>query len=137
MRIVVTGTSGGIGRAVRDGAAEEREVRLADAARAAGHEVTEINRADFGRGGPLVGSGGVDGVVFATGTCPVAPVSKTDDALLAGTFAVNCGLFVRLVRELAAEGGFSSSGARIVSHCSNVDTFSPPNVVISSGTFSG
>lgn len=102
MRIVVTGTSGGIGRAV------------ADAARAAGHEVTEINRADFGRGGPLVGSGGVDGVVFATGTCPVAPVSKTDDALLAGTFAVNCGLFVRLVRELAAEGGFSSSGARVV-----------------------
>ncbi len=102
MKIVVTGTSGGIGGAV------------ARAARAAGHSVVDVNRADFAREGELVREDGVDAVVFATGVCPVAPLSKTDDELLVETFRVNCALFARLMRELAAGGRFSPYGAKAI-----------------------
>lgn len=99
MKILVTGTTGGIGGAV------------AQAARAAGHDVVGLNRAAFARE-DLPCPGGLDAVVFATGTCPVKPLSATDDALFAETFAVNCGLFLRLMRTIAAKRLYNPSGLK-------------------------
>lgn len=103
MRILVTGTTGGIGGAVEE------------AARAVGHEVVAFNRADWERKAgsrPLIGP--FDAVVFATGTCPVKPLTLTSDADFADVLNVNCGLFVRLVRRLVQERLYSLSGTRVV-----------------------
>lgn len=98
MRILVTGTTGGIGGAVRD------------VARAAGHAVVEVNRGGFDS--PLAGP--FDAVVFATGTCPVVPLGLLSDAAFAETVGVNCGLFVKLMRRLVTERLFSPAGARVL-----------------------
>lgn len=99
MKILVTGTSGGIGGAV------------AAAARAAGHDVAELNRADFALP-QLPCPGGLDAVVFATGQCPVKPLSATDEALFAETFRVNCTLFLRVMREIVARRLFAPTGMK-------------------------
>ena len=101
MKILVTGTTGGIGGAV------------AQTARAAGHEVVEWNRDGFERGGGLP-PGPYDAVVFATGMCPVAPVAALSDESFAETLRVNCGLFLRIVREIVARRLYAPEGARIV-----------------------
>jgi len=101
MKILATGTTGGIGGA------------FAKAARDAGHDVVEWNRADFERGGALPG-GPYDAVVFSTGTCPVVPVSLLSDERFEKTVRVNCGLFLRIVREVVARRLFASGVARVV-----------------------
>lgn len=101
MRILATGTTGGIGGA------------FARAARAAGHDVVEWNRAEFDRGDALPEEP-FDAVVFSTGTCPVLPVSLLSDERFAETVRVNCGLFLRIVREVVARRLYASGGARIV-----------------------
>ena len=100
MRLLITGTSGGIGGAVKA------------AAESAGHAVTEVNRADWAGACPLPGP--FDAVVFATGTCPVRPLAALTDAELAETFAVNCGLFVRLMRRLVAERLHAPTGMKVI-----------------------
>lgn len=99
MRILVTGTTGGIGGAV------------AAAARAAGHEVVAVNRGGFES---EWGEGTFDAAVFATGTCPVRPIAMLTDRELVETFEVNCGLFVALVRRLVRERRIGPKGLRIV-----------------------
>lgn len=103
MQILVTATTGGIGGAV------------ARAAREAGHSVSVANRADFAAqqilsdDSPRFGA-----VVFATGMCPVAPLSATTDELFMETVRVNCGLFLRLVREIVKRKLYNSDGTKIV-----------------------
>ena len=101
VKILVAGTTGGIGGAV------------AEAARAAGHMVICWNRADFESGEELP-AGPYDAFVFATGTCPVSPVSALSDDAFMETVRVNCLLFVRLVREIAKRRLNSEEGMRIV-----------------------
>ena len=88
MRILVTGTSGGIGGAVRDSAL------------ARGWQVTEVNRGGFDA--PL-SDGPFDAFVFSTGMCPVKPLTLMGEDDLNETFAVNCGLFVKLMRRIVKE----------------------------------
>ena len=108
MRILVTGTSGGIGGAVRD------------AALAHGHEVVELNRSgfeDFCLPSPSRATtepSGIDAVVFCTGTCPVRPVALTSDALFSETMRVNCGLFLGVMRRIVAEKLYSKGGMKVV-----------------------
>ena len=98
MRILITGTTGGIGGAVKR------------AVLAAGHEVVEVNRGDFDA--PL--DGPFDGVVFATGMCPVKPLTLLPEAEFVETVSVNCGLFVRLMRRLVAEKLHAPTGMRVI-----------------------
>ena len=100
MRLLVTGTSGGIGGAVKE------------AALARGHEVVEVNRADWRGDAPL--DGAFDAVVFATGTCPVKPLEALSDGEFAETVAVNCGYFVRLMRRLVSERLYAPGGMKVV-----------------------
>ena len=110
MRILVTGTTGGIGGAVKR------------AALAAGHAVAEVNRGGWEAADVCLTSGkdsasplrGLDAVVFATGTCPVKPFALTSDALFEETFRVNCGLFVKLMRHIVAERSYSPAGMKVV-----------------------
>lgn len=104
MKLLITGTSGGIGGAVEA------------AAKAAGHDVIAFNRADFAAlaAGMAEIPAGLGGVVFATGCCPVASVARTSDELFAETFRVNCGLFLALVRHIVAKRLYSPDGMRIV-----------------------
>ena len=104
MKLLVTGSTGGIGGAVKA------------AALAAGWEVAELNRDGFAA---LDDSGaglpdGLDAVVFATGTCPVVPLTQLADAAFAETVGVNCGLFVRLMRSLVKARKYEPSGLRVV-----------------------
>ena len=94
MRIIVTGTTGGIGGAVKAAALSH------------GHEVVDFNRAEFAaidcdQRAPFPAAGTFDAVAFCTGTCPVHPVALTSDALLAETVRVNCGLFLSLLLDTA------------------------------------
>lgn len=100
MRILVTGTSGGIGGAVKS------------AAQAAGWDVVAVNRDDFGRLESLEGT--FDAVVFATGMCPVKPLAQTEEELFAETIRVNCTLFLRLMRALVAGRHYAASGMKAV-----------------------
>ena len=110
MRILVTGTTGGIGGAVKR------------AALAAGHEVAEVNRGEWEAVDSLLTSGkdsasplmGLDAVVFATGTCPVKPFALTSDALFEETFRVNCGLFVKLMRQVVAGKLNNPKGMKVI-----------------------
>lgn len=109
MKLLVTGATGGIGGAV---------VRLAQAK---GHEVVAFNRADFEAlaetNGELpleAGIDGLDGVVFATGTCPVRPLSLTSDILFAQTMQVNCGYFLALMRALVSRRRYAASGMKVI-----------------------
>ena len=98
MRILITGTTGGIGGAVKR------------AALAGGHTVVEVNRGDFDA--PL--DGPLDAVVFATGMCPVKPLALLSEAEFVETMSVNCGLFVRLMRRLVTEKMQGPKGMRVV-----------------------
>jgi len=98
VRILITGTTGGIGSAVLR------------AARAAGHEVVAVNRGGFDA--PLEGT--FDALVFATGVCPVKPFALTTDAEFAETMSVNCGLFVKLMRRIVVERRIGADGLRAV-----------------------
>ena len=98
MRILVTGTTGGIGGAVKR------------TALAAGHEVAEVNRGGFDR----LPAGPFDAVVFATGTCPVKPLTLMADAEFEETFKVNCGLFVKLMRQVVVGRLYSPVGMKVV-----------------------
>ena len=107
MRIIVTGTTGGIGGAVKA------------AALLRGHEVVEFNRAEFdvisfGQRAPVPVSGTFDAVAFCTGTCPVRPAALTSDELLAETVRVNCGLFLALMRRIVADRLAGPGGLRAV-----------------------
>lgn len=98
MRILLTGTSGDIGRAVFN------------AASARGDEIVEINRGEFDK--PLKGP--FEAVVFMTGYCSVTPLTRTTPEILNEMFSVNCGLFVELVRRLVCERLYAPTGMRIV-----------------------
>ena len=101
MRILIAGASGGIGGATRE------------AACAAGHAVIEWNRADFEKKTPLP-EGPFDAFVFATGVCGVAPISALSDEQLVEMFQVNCGLFVRLMREIVRRRLYAADGMKVV-----------------------
>ena len=101
MRILITGTTGGIGGAVKR------------AALAAGHTVIEVNRGDFDSFSSM-GSDPIDGIVFTTGICPVKPLTAMTDAELEETFRVNCGLFVKLMRHVVAGKLNNPKGMRVV-----------------------
>ena len=101
MRILITGTTGGIGGAVKR------------AALAAGHTVIEVNRGDFDAFSSM-GSDPIDGIVFTTGICPVKPLTAMTDAELEETFRVNCGLFVKLMRHVVAGKLNNPKGMRVV-----------------------
>ena len=101
MRLVVTGTTGGIGGAVKA------------AALARGWEVAEVNRGDFDTF-PSMGSDPIDGIVFTTGVCPVKPLTALTDAELEETFRVNCGLFVKLLRRVVAGRLNNPNGMKVV-----------------------
>ena len=103
MKILITGTTGGIGGAVKR------------AALAAGHAVVEVNRGDFDSlDAALVPHAPLDALVFATGTCPVRPLTALTDAELEETFRVNCGLFVKLMRQVIAGKLNNPKGMRVV-----------------------
>ena len=101
MRILITGTTGGIGGAVKR------------AALAAGHAVVEVNRGDFDTFSSM-GPDLLDGIVFTTGVCPVKPLTAMTDAELEETFRVNCGLFVKLMRHVVAGKLMSPKGMKVV-----------------------
>ena len=103
MRILVTGTSGGIGGAVKRAAAS------------AGHEVVELNRGGFADLAAALPPGreAFDAVVFASGCCPVKPLSRMTDEEFSETFEVNCALFVRLMRYLVRTAAYSPSGMKV------------------------
>lgn len=102
MRILVTGTSGGIGGAFK---------RIAEQA---GHDIVEINRADFNSLDEACGNECFDAVLFATGTCPVKPLTAMDDDFLCETFAVNCALFARLMRHIVSAKLHSSNAMKAI-----------------------
>ena len=104
-KLLLSGSSGGIGQAVKAAAA------------ARGWSITEINRADYENPAPLAAvktDGPFDAVVFASGTCPVRPVAQTSDELLTDTFKTNCGLFLRLMREILTHKAYSAQGMNVV-----------------------
>lgn len=101
MRLLITGTTGGIGGAVKR------------AALAAGHAVIEVNRGDFDTF-PSVGVDLLDGIVFTTGVCPVKPLTVMTDAEFEETFRVNCGLFVKLMRHVIGRKLNNPDGMRVV-----------------------
>lgn len=100
-RVLVTGTTGGIGGAV---------VR---AAKAAGCEVVAFDRADFAQPEQLTVAG-IDALVFCTGTCPVRPLAQTTDALLEETFRTNCVNFVALLRRIVTGALMAPQGLRVL-----------------------
>ena len=107
MRVLVTGTTGGIGGAV------------ASAALARGHDVVAFNRAEFDAlasapRAPFPVDGQFDAVAFCTGTCPVRPAALTSDELFAETLRVNCGLFLALMRRIVADRLYAPTGLRAV-----------------------
>ncbi len=104
MRVLLAGSTGGVGRAV------------ASACRARGHDVVALDRADLGAGewvSHLKAAAPLDGFAFCAGVCPVKPVALTRDALFAETLRVNCGLFMSLMREIVANKLFAPACFRV------------------------
>ena len=101
MRLLVTGTTGGIGGAVKR------------AALAAGHTVIEVNRGDFDSFSSI-GLDPIDGIVFTTGVCPVKPLTAMADAEFEETIRVNCGLFVKLMRQVVAGKLNNPKGMKVI-----------------------
>ena len=99
MKILISGASGGIGRAVEK------------ACRDKGWCVFSAGRDDFKREGDVLPAESFDAFVFATGVCPVAPLAKTGDELFFETMRVNCGLFLRLMREIVSRRLYPENGA--------------------------
>lgn len=103
MRILITGTTGGIGGAV------------AGAAASAGDAVVALNRSDWGRlAAFLEGEKPFDAVVFSTGECRVKPLAQTKDEDFAEAMRVNCGLFLSLMRELVTRRLNAENGMSVV-----------------------
>ena len=103
MRILITGTTGGIGGAV------------ATAAASAGYEVVALNRPDWKRlGAFLDGQKPFEAVVFSTGECRVKPLKKTTERDFVRTMRVNCGYFLNLMRELVKRRLNSENGMDVV-----------------------
>lgn len=104
MKILITGTSGGIGGA------------LANAARSAGHEVLEINRGAFANlaSKALGDQTNLDAVVFCTGFCPISSITRMTDIMFEETLHVNCTLFMRLMRHIVANRLYSPGGMRAI-----------------------
>ena len=102
MRILVTGTTGGIGGAVKD------------AAKARGWDVVELNRPEWAKLESLKIDGDLDGIVFATGMCPVRPLTMMSDGEFAETMEVNCGLFVKLMRKIVKDRLYSATGMNVI-----------------------
>ena len=103
MRLLITGTTGGIGSAVKR------------AALAAGHTVIEVNRGGFDSlDAAPVTHAPLDALVFTTGTCPVRPLTALTDAEFEETFRVNCGLFVKLMRHVIGRKLNNPDGMRVV-----------------------
>ena len=103
MRLLITGTTGGIGTAL-----EHEATR-------AGHTVTAINRADWDKLRPLAAaSAPFDAVIFATGMCPIKPLGSITDEVFMETMNVNCGYFMRLVREIVKRRLYSSAGCTMI-----------------------
>ena len=101
MRLLITGTTGGIGSAVKR------------AALAAGHAVIEVNRGDFDTFSSIEPDP-IDGIVFTTGVCPVKPLTAMTDAEFEETIRVNCGLFVKLMRRVVSGKFNNPNGMRVV-----------------------
>jgi NAD(P)-dependent dehydrogenase (short-subunit alcohol dehydrogenase family) len=103
VRILITGTSGGIGGAVKR------------AAVAAGHEVVDLNRDGFVDLSESLSDGLLpfDGVVFASGVCPVKPLTRMSDEEFLEVFEVNCLLFLKLMRRIVKAGLYSPSGMKV------------------------
>ena len=104
MKVLITGTSGGIGGAFKT------------AAVAAGHEVVELNRdgfADFSLSLPPE-AGPFDAVLFSSGFCEVKPLTRMTDEEFFKAFEVNCALFVRLMRYIVKSRLFAPSGMKAV-----------------------
>ena len=102
MKILVTGTSGGIGGALKA------------AAVAAGHEVVDLNRdgfVDFSLSIPPE-AGPIDAVLFASGFCEVKSLTRMTDEEFFKAFEVNCALFVRLMRHIVKSRLYASSGMK-------------------------
>lgn len=105
MRILITGTTGGIGSAVKAAALK------------AGHEVVELNRGDFDSLSDARSTkheARFDALVFCTGTCPVKPVALTSDELFEETIRVNAGLFLKVMRFILAERLYNPEGMKTV-----------------------
>lgn len=104
MRILIAGSTGGIGSAVKTAALE------------LGHEVVEVNREDFGAplSSLLSPLSSLDSLVYCVGTCPVKPLALTSDELFAETFRVNCTIFLGLLREIVAEKLYNPNGMRVI-----------------------
>ncbi len=103
MRILITGTTGGIGGAV------------AAAAASAGDDVVALNRSDWHRlAAFLEGEKPFDAVVFSTGECRVKPLAQTTDEDFNEAMRVNCGLFLSLMRELVARRLNSGNGMKVI-----------------------
>ena len=103
MRLLITGTTGGIGGAVKR------------AALASGHDVVEVNRGDFDSLDAILAPHvSLDALVFTTGACPVRPLTAMTDAEFEETFRVNCGLFVKLMRHVVAGKLNNPKGMRVV-----------------------
>ena len=102
MNVLVAGASGGIGGAV------------AVACRMKGWRTVAVDRADFAKEGHILENAQYDAFVFATGMCPVASISNTTDEIFLETMRVNCGLFLRVVREIVSRRLYSRDGMKIV-----------------------
>lgn len=104
MRILVTGTSGGIGGAVK---------RIAVSA---GHEVVELNRDGFADLAAALPDdvAPFDAVVFASGVCPVKPLTRMSDEEFSGVFEINCALFVKLMRRIVKASLYADAGMKAV-----------------------
>jgi len=101
MKLLISGSSGGVGSAIKAVALKR------------GYEVFEINREDYASG-RLRLPAGLDVIVFATGTCPIRPAALTSDELFEETMQVNCGLFLRLIREVLETKAHNPDGMKVV-----------------------
>ena len=102
MKILISGASGGIGRAVEKACREK------------GWRVFSVGRNDFMREGDILPAESFDAFVFSAGVCPVAPLSKTGDEMFFETMRVNCGLFLRIMREIVSRRLYPQSGMKVV-----------------------
>lgn len=97
-RLLITGTTGGIGGAVKTAALK------------AGYEVEELNRGDDFA---VLPEGVFDGVIFSTGMNEVKPVTLLSDESFEEMMRVNVGLFLKLVRAFV-KGKHYLSGSKII-----------------------
>lgn len=97
-RVLITGTTGGIGGALKSAALEN------------GYEVKELNRADDFAALP---EGVFDAVIFSTGMNEVKSVTQLSDESFMEMMRVNCGLFLKLVRSFVKEKRYAP-GAKVI-----------------------